>query len=320
MSVNRAIKRVVPRRALGRPLAFIATQLGRFSGRRAGVAIVYHRVEDPQGDPERELVPALGTGLFEQQLRHLKARYRIVPASELLAAAHSRRRGQRFPASITFDDDLPSHRGTAAPILMRTGVPAAFFACGASLDRPFAFWWERLQAVADRRLDPAVQADTIHAVALGIQSMPPERRDAEAARLATLAGADPPEAGMRAADVRALAEAGFEIGFHTRHHYWLPGLDDEALARAMREGREQLEEAAGRPLEMVAYPHGGGDPRVALAARSAGYELGFITGDAAIGADADPLLLSRVEPSFASVGHFAFEVAVALLHGRWQPA
>ena len=177
MSVNRAIKRVVPRRALGRPLAFIATQLGRFSGRRAGVAIVYHRVGDPQGDPERELVPALGTGLFEQQLRHLKARYRIVPASELLAAAHSRRRGQRFPASITFDDDLPSHRRTAAPILMRTGVPAAFFACGASLDRPFAFWWERLQAVADRRLDPAVQADTIHAVALGIQSMPPERRD-----------------------------------------------------------------------------------------------------------------------------------------------
>ena len=320
MSVNRAVKRWVPRRLLGRPLAFIASQLGRLSGRRAGVAVVYHRVGDPQGEPERELVPALGTKLFEQQVRHLKARYRLVPASELLAAARSRRRGQRFPASITFDDDLPSHQDTAGPILAGTEVPATFFVCGASLDRPFAFWWERLQAVVDRGLDPAAQPDTIHEVARGIQSMPAEQRDAESARLATIAGADPPDSGLRAAQVRTLAESGFEIGFHTRHHYWLPGLDDGALTRAMQEGREEIEEAAGQPLTAIAYPHGGGDPRVAAAARDAGYELGFITGDAAVEPDAEPLLLGRIEPSFASVGHFAFEVAFALLRGRWQPA
>jgi peptidoglycan/xylan/chitin deacetylase (PgdA/CDA1 family) len=320
VSVNRAIKRTVPRRVLGRPLALIATQLGRLSGRRAGVAVVYHRVGDPQGEPARELVPALGTKLFEQQVRHLKARYRLVPASELLAAARSRRRGQRFPASITFDDDLPSHQSTAGPILTRTQVPGTFFVCGASLDGPFAFWWERLQTVVDRDLDAGAQSDTIHDVAMRIQSMPPERRDAESERLATLAGADPPDSGLRAPQVRVLAEAGFEIGFHTRRHYWLPGLDDEALARAMDEGRAEIEEAAGQRLTMIAYPHGGGDPRVAAAAQRAGYELGFITGDAAVEADAEPLLLGRIEPSFASVGHFAFEVAFALLRGRWQPA
>ena len=320
MWANRAIKRWVPRRALGRPLAFIAGQLARLTGRRAGVAIVYHRVGDAQGDPARELVPALGTGLFEQQVRHLKARYRIVPASELFEAARSRRRGQRFPAAITFDDDLPSHRDPSGKVLMRAGVPATFFVCGASLDRPFSFWWERLQAAVDRGLVPGAQQDAIHEVARGIQAMPAEQRDAEAERLATLVGDDPPETGMRATDVRALAEAGFEIGFHTLRHYWLPGLDDDALARAMTDGREQVENAAGRGLTTIAYPHGGGDPRVAAAAESAGYELGFLTGDAAVEAGAEPLLLSRIEPSFASVGHFAFEVAFALIRGRWQPA
>ena len=319
-TIRRAVKWWLPRRFLGRLAAYLTGQLARWSGRCAGIAIAYHRVGDPQGDPTRELVPALGTQLFEAQVRHLKARYRVVPASELLDAARSRKRGQRFPAAITFDDDLPSHRGTAGPILTRAGVPAAFFACGASLERPFGFWWERLQAAVDRGVARDTRPDTIHAKADAIQAMSPDERDAEAARLDAMAGPDPPDAGMRAGDVHALAEAGFEIGFHTLHHYWLPGLDDDALARAMRDGREQLASASGRELTMIAYPHGGGDERVAAAARAAGYELGFKTSNEAVGPATDPLLIGRVEPSFESVGHFAFEVAFALLRGRWQPA
>ena len=53
----------------------------RWSSKRAGLALCYHAVGDPAGDPERELVPPLGTRTFEAQLRHLRARYRLVRAS-----------------------------------------------------------------------------------------------------------------------------------------------------------------------------------------------------------------------------------------------
>ena len=55
---------------------------------------------------------------------------------------------------------------------------------------------------------------------------------------------DPPDAGLRAEDVRTLADAGFEVGFHTLRHDPLPQLDDEALRRAMVDGRAELEGAA----------------------------------------------------------------------------
>jgi peptidoglycan/xylan/chitin deacetylase (PgdA/CDA1 family) len=307
-------------RAAGVPASDIIVNALRVTRARVGFAVIYHRVGDPPGDPSRELVPNLGARLFDAQLRYLASRYRLVPASVLHEAASSRRRGERFPLAITFDDDLPSHRDTAGAILTRAGVPAAFFACGASLERPFAFWWERLQAAVDQGLVPDIRTDAIHARALVIQTMNPDERDAEAARLEALVGPAPPHAGMRADDVRALAAAGFEIGFHTLRHYWLPRLDDDALARAMHDGREQLASASERELTMIAYPHGGGDERVAAAARAAGYELGFKTSGEAVGPTTDPLLMGRIEPSFESVGHFAFEVAFALLRGRWQPA
>ena len=124
-----------PRLAIARALAVLL----RSSGRRAGVVLVYHAVDERHGDPARELVPPHGIVLFEAQLRHLKAHYRLVRAEGLLSAVETRRRGERFPIAITFDDDLASHTRLAAPILSRLDVPATFFLCGACLERPFTF-------------------------------------------------------------------------------------------------------------------------------------------------------------------------------------
>ena len=43
--------------AIGRPLAVLMQPLMRLSARRVGLALVYHRIGDPPGDPDRELVP-----------------------------------------------------------------------------------------------------------------------------------------------------------------------------------------------------------------------------------------------------------------------
>jgi peptidoglycan/xylan/chitin deacetylase (PgdA/CDA1 family) len=298
----------------------LAIVLARYSKRQVGLAVVFHRVGDPQGDPRRELVPALGTRLFERQLRHLMSLYRVVPATQLVVATLTRKRGERFPVAITFDDDLPTHTRVAAPILRRLNLPATFFVCGASLDAPFAFWWERLQAAVDRELDvgslvaasscrSSGGSNRIHTLAAAIQALEPERREAVAGGLQALLGPDPPDAGMRSSEVLELDRAGFEIGFHTRHHHFLPQLDDANLREAMTEGRDQVAGLAKGRITMLAYPHGGADSRVAVAARSAGYEVGFTGSGEAVTQGSDPLLLGRLEASFASLGHFAYEVA-----------
>lgn len=312
------------------PVARAADLLLRLTGTRSGVALVYHRVGEAQGDPRRDLVPPHGTGLFQEQLRYLARCYRPVAAVDLPSAARARRRGQPFPVAVTFDDDLACHVQESMPVLRRLGVPATFFLSGASLERPYRFWFELLE--------PAVQADValpaglpglsrppvpgaepyegeIHRVAMAIEELSPEQRDAVSATLRDRLPPDPDDSGLRAAQIRELVDAGFRVGFHTLRHDRLTSLDDEALAAAMLDGRGRLEEVTGDALVVIAYPHGKADARVAAAARQAGYHVGYTTAREAIVDGQDPLLLGRLEPSFESTGHFAVEL-VKLLGGR----
>ena len=75
--------------------------------------------------------------------------------------------------------------------------------------------------------------------------------------------------------VRALYEAGMELGAHSLTHPDLRKLDDAALAREVRESKEAVERITGAPCRTFAYPYGLFDARVAAAVRDAGYELAF---------------------------------------------
>src|SRR5215211_25860 len=304
--------------------------LSRWSRRRIGLALVYHRIGDPQEDRKGHLVAALGTELFEAQLRQLKRRYRLVPAEDLASAVAARRRGQRLPIAITFDDDLRSHIRTAMPILRRVGVPAAFFLSGRSLSGPFAFWWERLQLAFDRSLldadelrvwtgtgSPSGAAPDIRTVARAIEAMPRARREQVAVDLVERLGGDPPDSGLRTEDVRGLVAAGFEIGFHTLRHDALPPLDDETLKRALEDGRAELASLVGPPT-MISYPHGKADARVAAAAREAGYRFGFTNEPEPLAMGTDPLLIGRLYPIYDSLGRFAVIVSRTLRKGSTQ--
>jgi peptidoglycan/xylan/chitin deacetylase (PgdA/CDA1 family) len=315
---------LVPRGAgrLGRGMAgWLARYVRlRMSARRAGIALVYHRVGHPAGEPARELVPTLDSRLFEAQLAHLTERYRVVSSSVLPAASSRRRRWERYPVAITFDDDLGSHVVAAMPPLRRAGLPATFFLSGASLDRPYRFWWERLQAAVDQGVElasvlgPGLRpaAHGIHAWAEAIESSSAEERAYATAALAERIGPDPPDAGMRREDVASLADAGFEIGFHTLRHDPLPSLEDESLELALREGRAELERVVGRRLTAISYPHGRADARVALAAGRAGFEQGFTGVAAAVTPSGDPLLLPRVEAMQTTLQDFALQIVAAL--------
>jgi peptidoglycan/xylan/chitin deacetylase (PgdA/CDA1 family) len=74
--------------------------------------------------------------------------------------------------------------------------------------------------------------------------------------------------------IRHLAEAGWEVGSHTRTHPLLTRLDDARLAGELADSRHDCESALGRPCSSVAYPYGDVDDRVVAAALRAGYRAG----------------------------------------------
>jgi peptidoglycan/xylan/chitin deacetylase (PgdA/CDA1 family) len=296
--------------------------LARWSSAKRGMALVYHLVAEARGDPDRQLVPAMDTATFEWQLRFLRRHFRLVTASELRDAALGRRRGERFPVALTLDDDLPSHRAVVMPLLARMDLPATFFLNGASLEGPFSFWWERLQLAANRGVAPSsflevagVAPDrplprSIHEVSNAIQTMAPADRQAVLSKLPEGAAED--GAGLREEDVRALAGAGFEVEFHTLHHHALPTLGDAGLDEAMTEGRQRLASVVGRELDVIAYPHGRADARVAAAARRAGFKAGFTVERSAVRQATDPHLMGRWEPAPSRLS-FAFALVGTLL-------
>jgi peptidoglycan/xylan/chitin deacetylase (PgdA/CDA1 family) len=289
---------------------------------------MFHAVGDRRDDPRRDLVQSVDASLFESQVRYLKLRYRLVAASELLEAATARRRGERFPLALTFDDDLPSHVAITAPILRRHRVPATFFLCGAGLAGPHRFWWERLQALFDaggltRPMldtlglpnpagDKAERLTRLDRLAEAIEEMKPDDRAALDRRLESLLGPDPPGSGLRGHQVKELADHGFEIGFHTQTHDRLTQLTPMQLGRALRDGRAELGSHVGYEPSVLAYPHCRADARVATAAAEAGYTYAFTCSPGPVGAGTNPMLMPRLIPSSRSTGHLAAQAVRAL--------
>jgi peptidoglycan/xylan/chitin deacetylase (PgdA/CDA1 family) len=298
----------------------------RRSARGVGLALVYHRVVAEPGVPEFELAPAVGRTAFRLELEYVLGHYAVVAPTDLPAAAAMRRPGEPVPVAFTFDDDTHSHVEEVLPALAALGIRAGFYLGGWSLHGDSRPWWETLQLAVDHdRLQPGdlpeVPADlaalrrdprALRRVGREVELLAPDARHLLAVRLAALTAGLQADPGL---DRRELAElaARHEVGFHTRAHDRLVTLPDGELARGLVDGRTELEAAIDRPIDVVAYPHGDADVRVAEAARTAGYVLGLAGRNRALTTAEDRLLLPRLSPWHTSLGAFALTLARATL-------
>lgn len=312
-----------PRKLARRSAASLGERMTRRSTSPVGLILIHHEIAPRQGDPDHELLPALGADMFRAQLEHLRNRYDVVPLRQLRARAAQRSPGDPLPVAITFDDDLANHAEVAAPMLAEFNFPATFFLCGRTLEGPSTLWPQDLQAALDAestglegvraklgeswhwaRLEMRV-ADLVQT----IEALPPAERDAVAAELREIAGQTPIDPGLSAAAVKGLVDAGFEIGFHTYEHYALQTLDGAQLQTAMRDGLDGLEKAVGYRPTSIAYPHGRADLRIADAAIEAGFERGVIGAHAASVPAQHPLLMARVVGWTESLESFSWALA-----------
>jgi peptidoglycan/xylan/chitin deacetylase (PgdA/CDA1 family) len=168
--------------------------------------------------------------------------------------------------AVTFDDGLRSVHALALPVLRDLGVVATAFVPAGLVDRGRPFAW----AGTERWLGT------------------PHEHELE---------------GMSWHQLGELQAAGWEVGSHSSTHPRLTELDDERLARELRESKAEIERRLDAPCRSIAYPYSDVDDRVAAAARAAGYDAGAVVlpGHPA----GDPLRFARV-PIVATetqVGH-----------------
>jgi peptidoglycan/xylan/chitin deacetylase (PgdA/CDA1 family) len=271
-----------------------------------GVVLVYHRIASAS-----KLDTSIAEREFLAQLDHLRDSYRVVPPAALTDAAASRRGGDPFPVALTFDDDSSSHIRVAGPALGSRGLPAAFFLTGATLDGSAAPWWDDLERLG---YAPGLEGRSVAEAARAIERMRKPERAATVEALRRLAPAGG-EAGLSRADVRRLADDGFEIGFHSRGHDPFPTLADDEVRSAVSEGRDALADAAGTGIDSFAYPHGLADARSVSALRDAGYARAFTGAARPVTPATEQLLIPRYQAATSAGGlkiHLARVCAAAV--------
>jgi peptidoglycan/xylan/chitin deacetylase (PgdA/CDA1 family) len=139
--------------------------------------------------------------------------------------------------AVTFDDAYRSVIELARPILDRLGMPATVFAPTGFIGNEEPLSW----AGVDRWLGGSHARELVP---------------------------------MSWAELRLLADAGWEIGSHTCSHPHLTTLDDAALADELERSKAECEAGLGRECRSLAYPYGDVDARVVAASVRAGYRTG----------------------------------------------
>lgn len=260
-----------------------------------GRILYYHRVND-EGDP---FFPATPTRVFDEQIRHVAAHYKVVPLSELLDRLNN---GSPEPiVAVTFDDGYRDNYTHALPILERYGVSATIFLTTGSLDTREPLWFERLAGAVQRTsrefLDVELDVprrfyfrsveerlrsnDGIFSI---LRRLTDAERRIELERIIAKLGApdlaDRRDRMLRWDEARSMTTRGITFGGHTVDHPFLSKLDASGLDWEVSECRRRIEEELQRPVRYFAYPNGREEDFNAGnkdALRAAGYEAALST-------------------------------------------
>ena len=240
------------------------------SGQAARLSIlIYHRVL-PEPDPMRQCEPDAHE--FERQMALLANHFNVLPLAEAVERLQSGRLPRRS-ACVTFDDGYIDNAEIALPILQRRGVPATFFISTAFLDGG-CMWNDTVIEAVRNASGPELDLGSVGLGCYAIENHSQRRQaagqllsalnylplDERLERVAPVADSIPaslPERMMMTREqVRALSNAGMDIGGHTVNHPILTSIDAEAARSEIGQGKEELAGITGLPVRVFAYPNG----------------------------------------------------------------
>ena len=248
---------------LARPVLDLAWPAARLS------VLGYHRVL-VENDP---LLPSDPCAVeFTRTMGWVKDTFNVIPLSAAVAGLRSGKLPRRALA-ITFDDGYANNATLAVPILSRLGLHATFFIATGFLNGGRMFndtVLESIRAARGEELDLTgiglgrhrVGSDeerraAISTILSSIKYQPMTQRTLLSERIAECAGVSPRrDLMMTSEQVAGIARSGFDLGGHTVNHPILAGLHESDARREIEMGRLQVEELAGRPVGLFAYPNG----------------------------------------------------------------
>jgi len=262
---------------------------------------VVPRVDEDSFPFDLELVSAWQEE-FDWQVRFLAANHEVITCRDLAELLDAGRHVPRAAVIVTFDDGYRDNHDVVLPILKQYRVPAVVFVATGYMDASETYWYDQIVnellrtkathlplAAGEPELD--IRGDHAARRNAAVRALAHLKTLSDGARQETLrrwrdlmavespagcAGLDGP---MSWAQVRALSDAGVEIGSHSVTHPVLAKLTDNAkLEHELFESKAQIEVHTGKPVVALAYPVGGPgaySDRVIDVARRAGYRFGF---------------------------------------------
>lgn len=256
--------------------------------------LIFHRVL-PEPDP---LFPdEMHERRFDTLCAWLVSCFNVLPLDEAVVRLKAGSLPARA-ACITFDDGYADNHHVAMPILQRHGLTATFFIATGFLDG--GRMWndtiiETVRSCSESLLDlasiglgqyPIGSIDekkaVISALIDQVKYRPVDERIALTNQMAQLAKVLPPQdLMMTSQDVKAMRQAGMQIGAHTLSHPILARLTDAQARHEIEGSKTYLEQLLGERIGLFAYPNGkpGEDytPQTVEVVRSLGFDAAVST-------------------------------------------
>lgn len=284
------------------------------AGNRARLSVlIFHRVL-PKPDPLFR--DEMHASRFAEVCGWLKTWFNVLPLNEAVA----RLKTGTLPAcaaSITFDDGYADNHHVAMPILQGHGLSATFFIATSFLDGG-RMWNDTIIETIRGSTTPlldfstlglgqypvstiAEKMATIASLIHQIKYRPVADRISITEQIACLAQVQlPHNLMMTSQEVKAMRQAGMQIGAHTVSHPILARITDEQARQEIGESRFFLEQLLGERVGLFAYPNGkpGEDytPQTVDVVRSLGFDAAVSTQWGASGAGDDLFQIRRFTP------------------------
>ena len=294
--------------------------------------LCYHRV-GIEGVP---LFSRLEPGVFDAQMRYLRAHYRIVSLRQLCDELREGN-GSGPALAITFDDGYRDLYKYAFPVLQKYQIPATIYLIGECVETSDAPWYDRIFVAVDAAggssLDveletprhfslssPAARASAAWEIVCYLRSIPDCARRRWCSDFETRVKLSPERLQGRMLNweqVREMDKGGILFGAHTMSHPVVSMLGAAELDSELVDSKRLLESRLNKPVLDFAYPFGKPQDCGALAEgvlTGCGYHSAVTTIDGFNTATSNPYRLRRVQiGDDGSLPMFAFKIARTLL-------
>jgi peptidoglycan/xylan/chitin deacetylase (PgdA/CDA1 family) len=231
--------------------------------------LIFHRVLP---EPDALFPQEIHARRFDELCGWLAAWFNVLPLDQAVVRLQAGTLPARA-ACITFDDGYADNLHVAMPILQRHGLTATFFIATGFLDG--GRMWndtiiETVRACQGAVLDlsamglgthvlgtVAAQRAAIASLIGQIKYRPVAERLKLTEQIARIAKVQPPQnLMMTSKEVKAMRQAGMQIGAHTVSHPILVRLTDDQARQEIGNSKRFLEELLGERIAVFAYPNG----------------------------------------------------------------